>query len=119
MYLHIEQFWITLFFIWFRHDFLLLHGASNRKAVVTNKNENGASQEELTNLVMATYPDLQPRTSVIVQAWDKEFDEFVDITKDDVIKGPPKIRVNQLLSVEFSPDVLEIGGLQVHLCRPN
>ena len=86
-----------------------MFGGSNKKAVVQNNSVEGATKAELTEVVAEIFPDLLNMTTVL-QIWDGVFNDFVDIGEER-IPGPMKVRVNQVIPVTFTKEIMESGGL--------
>ena len=70
-----------------------MHGASNKKASVLNNCSSGATRQEIVDITVKTFNILEP-SSVNVQVWNKEYDEYADIEDDETVPGPNKICVH-------------------------
>ena len=88
---------------------MLMLGVSNKKVYVVNNHSEGASKKELVEKAVATFSNLEP-DQIVIQVWDKDFNEFADLEDNERVSGPTKVRVVQIIPVLFSQEVLESGG---------
>lgn len=95
----------------YKHKYLLMFGASNLKVLVENHSSEGATREELSQKAIETF-NLKTG-SFVIQNWDTDFAEFVDISKCERVLSPTKVRVVTVVEqfpVHFSSNLLESVG---------
>lgn len=73
----------------YRHNFLLICD-KNQKKVEVDANSTGATKQQLLVAAAQTYGI---EGNVILQAYNKHFDDYVDIEDNEVLSGPAKIRI--------------------------
>ena len=79
--------------------------------VVTTNAAQGASKQELLKATFNTFG--LGEDEVIVQAWDKDFNDFADVDDDELVEGPTKVQITdkvKMMPVIFNADQLENGG---------
>ena len=78
-----------------------------------NYDAGGAYKRELLDAAVSTFK-IQDPTTVKIQAFDSEFDDYADVSDDEFVPGPTKIKVLvdtvQVLPVQFSSKVMAFGG---------